>query len=42
MRNYSFTYTFPNGTKRTYQIEAESLTAALAIYRQKVKDNASE
>lgn len=40
MREYSFTHTFGDGTKRTYTIEAESLTAALAIFRQKVKDRA--
>lgn len=38
MQTYSFTYTFSNGTKRTYTIEAENLTAALAIYRQRIKD----
>ena len=42
MREYTFTHTFGDGTKRTYTIQAESLSAALAIYRQKVKDNASE
>lgn len=42
MRTYSFTHTFDDGTQRTYTIEAESLAAALAIYRQKVKDRASE
>lgn len=39
MKTYSFTHTFADGTKRTYEIEAESLTAALAIYRQRVKDD---
>lgn len=40
MKTYSFTHTLSDGTKRTYTIEAESLAAALTIYRQKVKDNA--
>lgn len=39
MNTYSFTYTFPDGTKRTYQIEAVSLSAALAIYRQQIKND---
>lgn len=42
MREYSFTHTFADGTKRTYNITAESLSAALTIYRQKVKDRAPE
>jgi len=40
MRTYSFTHAFADGTQRTYTIEAESLAAALTIYRQKVKDRA--
>lgn len=42
MRTYSFTHTFEDGTRRTYTIEAENVTAALAIFRQKVKSNATE
>lgn len=39
MKTYSFTHTFADGTQRTYTIEAENLTAALVIYRQRVKDD---
>jgi hypothetical protein len=39
MNTYTFTYTRPDGFERTYTIQAENLTAALAIYRQRIKDD---
>lgn len=42
MNTYTFKYTRADGTERTYTIEAENLSAALAIYRRKIKEDASE
>ena len=40
MNTYTFTHKRPDGSERTYTIEAKDLTAALAIYRQRIKDDA--
>jgi len=41
MRTYTFTHTRADGSKKTYTIEAETLTVALTIYREQVKQDAS-
>lgn len=40
MNTYTFTHRRPDGTERTYVIEAENATQALAIYRRKIKEDA--
>jgi hypothetical protein len=42
MRTYTFTHTRADGSKKTYTIEAETLTVALTIYRAKVKEDESK
>jgi len=37
MRSYTFTHTDADGNKKTYDIEAETLAQALAIYREQIK-----
>lgn len=40
MSTYTFKHTRADGTTRDYVIQAENLTAALAIYRRKIKEDA--
>ncbi len=40
MNTYTFTHRRPDGTERTYTIEAANATEALAIYRQRIKQDA--
>jgi hypothetical protein len=39
MRTYTFTHTLDDGSKKTYTIEAETLSAALTIYRARIKQD---
>lgn len=38
MKTYTFSRTLADGTKKIETVEAESLTQALVIYRQRVRD----
>lgn len=38
MKTYTFSRTLADGTKKVEIVEAESLTQALAIYRQRIRD----
>ena len=38
MKTYTFSRTLADGTKKIETIEAENLTQALVIYRQRVRD----
>lgn len=38
MKTYNFSRTLADGTKKIETVEAESLTQALAIYRQRIRD----
>jgi len=40
MRTYTFTHTAADGSKRVEVVEAENVTQALAIYRQRLKESA--
>jgi hypothetical protein len=40
MRTYTFNHTNADGSRRVEVIEAENLTQALAIYRQRLKESA--
>jgi hypothetical protein len=38
MRTYTFSRTLADGTKKVEIIEAENLSSALVVYRQRVQD----
>jgi hypothetical protein len=42
MKTYTFTHTLADGTKKTYTIDANNLTEALSIYRERIKEDASK